>query len=334
MTTVDYKGFIEHYFYLKTKEGKIVPFKFNDVQNEYYDLLQADYGEEMAGIREHILKGRQFGISTMWAAIFTADFILSAVGEIPIIDSDIYSHKDSETSSHFARVNMFLDSWLIKDQGGDYSNREHHQALPKIRQAFLGTDTSNLLVAKNGARIQTQTASAKVSGRGSTKQNIHWTEPAFYPNTEIMSAETLMTGAEEQVPQGLGKIVRESTGNMMGDYFAKEYYDAKDGNSDFRARFLAWYKHKPYTLEAPESWSIPDYYESILRTGDADVNQCYWHYMKTRALEDKKRLREYPTTDTEAFLMSGTTLFDSTALIHYQNSIKEPRKAVEYVQAI
>jgi hypothetical protein len=333
MLTFDYKEKIENWFYLKTKTGEITRFIFNDVQQWYYDELKKDY-PDYNGIREHITKGRQFGLSTMWSAIFTVDFIASECGEIPIIDSDVYSHKDKETTAHFNRINMFLDSYLLHSQGGDYGTREHHSELPKIRKAFLSTDTTNLLIGKRGARMETQTASAKVSGRGSTKQNIHWTEPAFYPNTEIMSAETLMTGAEEQVPQGFGKIVRESTGNLMGDYFAEEYYKAKEGVSDFKARFIAWYLHKDYSKEAPKDWIAPTYYDKILREGLATVNQCYWHYQKTRGLQDKKRLREYPTTDTEAFLMAGTTLFDSMALIHYQNAIQAPRKAVEYVQAL
>ncbi len=333
MPTIDYRGFIEDSFYLKTKEGEVVPFVFNEVQNHYYDQLKHDY-PKLNGIREHILKGRQFGLSTMWSAIFTTDFIMSGLGEIPIIDSDIYSHKDSETASHFTRVNMFLDSWLLKSQNGNYAVREHHIELPKIRQAFLSTDTANLLITRNGARIQTQTASAKVSGRGSTKQNIHWTEPAFYPNTEIMSAETLMTGAEEQVPQGLGKIVRESTGNLAGDYYSQEYYKAKDGKSEFKARFLAWYLHKPYSSDPPEGWYPPVYYHGLVKAELATVEQCYWHYKKTRGLEDKKRLREYPTYDTEAFLYGGSTFFDADAMLFHNGRIMRPIKESMYVQAL
>ena len=330
---VNYKKFIEKCFYLKSKEGKIIPFVLNDVQQGYYDELLTDY-PDMQGIRENILKGRQFGLSTMWSAIFTVDFIMSALGEIPQIDSDIYSHKDSETAAHFNRVNMFLDSWILFTQGKSYLDTSAHQDLPKLRTQLLKTDTANLLVARNGTQIQTQTASAKVSGRGSTRQNIHWTEPAFYPNTPIMNAETLMTGAEEQVPSGFGKIVRETTGNMAGDYFATEYQIGKDGISDFKSRFLAWYLHKDYSKDAPKGWEVPEYYSALIRDGLATKDQCYWHYEKTRGLSDKKRLREYPTFDTEAFLLSGTSFFDGDAMIHYNNLIQKPIKEVLYVGSL
>ena len=326
---IEYKGFIESLFYLKSKKGEIIPFKLNDVQSDYYQTLTSDY-PKMQGVRENILKGRQFGISTFWSGIFTTDFILSALGEIPLTDSDIYSHKDDETKSHFDRVNMFLDSYLLKTRGGDYSKPDHRQYLPELRKEFLKIDTAGLLVAKNGTQIQTQTASAKVSGRGSTKSNIHWTEPAFYPNTQIMSAKNLMTGAEEQVPQGYGKIIRESTGNLASDYYAEEYYLGKDGLSDFNSRFMAWYTFKDYTTTPPEDWKLPEYYTKLVSDSKATIDQCYWHFMKTRGLEDKAKLREYPTYDREAFLLSGTGFFNGDALLYYTNNTKEPIREKEW----
>jgi hypothetical protein len=332
---IDYRGFIEHFFCIKTKEGQIIPFVFNDVQNGWYDDLLATYGEILQGIRENDLKGRQFGISSVIAGIFTTDFLLAAEGRIPLVDSDIYSHKEEETTAHFARVNMFVESYLCKKAGGDYLNPEHRLETVKLRPHILKIDTQGLLKAKNGVQIQTQTASAKVSGRGSTKQNIHWSEVAFYPNTPIMSAETLVTGAEEQVPEGFGKIFRETTGNMAGDYFANEYYKAKEGKSEFHSRFLAWFLHKNYAKPLPaDGWTPPEYYTKLVEDGQATAEQCYWHFLKTRSLTDKKRMREYPTYDSEAFLMAGTGFFDSDAMLFYNNNIQEPMKEVAYAYAL
>jgi hypothetical protein len=182
-------------------------------------------------------------------------------------------------------------------------------------------------------QIQTQTASAKVSGRGSTKQNIHWSEVAFYPNTQIMSAETLVTGAEEQVPNGFGKIFRESTGNLAGDYFAREYQKGKEGQSDFKSRFMAWYLHKPYSTNAG-TWEPPEYYTKLIEDNLATLDQCYWHFNKTRGLTDKKRLREYPTYDTEAFLYGGSPFFEADSLLFYTQNVTKPIKESLYVQSL
>lgn len=333
MSGIKYADFISDCFYLKDKQGNIIPFNFNEVQSDYYDTLEQDY-PDFQGIRENILKGRQFGISTMWTGVFAVDFIMSGLGEIQLTNSDIYSYKDEDTKAHFDRLNLFIDSWLLKREGGDYMNPLHREELPGLRKKFLRIDTTNHLETHNGAQIMTKTASAKVSGRGSTKQNIHWTEPAFYPNTEIMSARNLMTGAEEQVPQNYGKIVRESTGNLAGDYYAEEYYLGKDGKSDFKSRFIAWYSHKDYKKTPPFEWEAPEYYQKVLDDGLATLAQCYWHFMKTRGLTDREKMREYPTVDREAFLFGGSPYFNAEALLHYANNVIKPIKEVEYATAL
>lgn len=331
---IDYRGFIEEWFFIKTKEGMIERFKFNEPQNIWYDQLIDTYGGTLQGIRENDLKGRQFGISSVISAIFSTDFIMSSLGDIPMVDGDIYSHKDKETASHFNRVNMYLESYLLGTQGGDYGNPEHRKEAKELRPYFLKTDTTNLLIAQNGTQIQTATAGAKVSGRGSTRQNLHWSEPAFYSNTQVLSAENLITGAEEQVPDGFGKIFRESTGNMLGDFYSKEYFDGKEGRSEFNSRFLAWYLMKRYTRTPPEGWEPPEYYHRLLSENLATLGQCYWHYVKTRELRNKKRLREYPTYDYEAFLMAGTTFFDSEAMLFHNNGVRKPLKTAPYVQGL
>lgn len=335
MATIDYRGFIEANFILKNKDGELVPFIFNDVQNLWYDWLIEDYGEELQGIRENDDKGRQFGISTVIAAIFTTDFIMSELGEIPVTDSDVYSYKDKDTASHFTRVNMFVDSYLLKSQGGDYRDPDHRKQLPGLRKLFIANDRSNQLIGRqHGTRYGTQTASAKISGRGDTKQNIHWSEVAFYPNTEILNAEDLVTAAEEQVPQGRGKIFRESTGNMMGDFFSTEYYKGKNGESEFKSRFMAWYLHKDYRRTVPEDFLLPEYYEPLVAQGLADLEQCYWHWMKTRQLKSRKKLREYPTYDYESFLLAGTGYFDEQALLFHRLRVIKPIKESRFIHAL
>lgn len=332
--TIDYQKFIEDYFWIKDKHGVLMPFIFNDVQQRYYDDLMTT-SPGLVGCRENLLKSRQFGISSLITAIFAVDFILSELGDIPIIDSDIYSHKDDATADHIARFNLFLNSFLVRSQGGDVTAMRDQEAIAKLRKAFLRVDQAGDIVSRKfGAQYHCQTASAKVSGRGGTKQNVHWSEVAFYPNTEIMNAKLLVTGAEEQVPDQAGKIFRETTGNMMGDFFADEYYSAKDELNDFHSRFYPWYFHGAYKRTAPVDWELPRYYEPVFKQDLASRDQCYWHWIKTKGLTDKVKLRENPTFDYEAFLLTGTSYFDSDSLIFHNSHIIKPVKEVMYVQAL
>ena len=308
---IDYKGFIEQNFFIKNKKGQVVPFIFNETQNYYYDLLLKEY-ETLEGVRENILKFRQPGFSSLIDGIFTTDFIFASEKKIASISGQIISHKDEETKVLFRRVDFFLSCYFDKAQID--------------RKKYLKTDTSGYLESFSGAELFIGTAGAKTLGRGGTLQNLHWSEVGFYPNTEILNAKDLITGAEQQVADSVGKIFRESTGNISGDFFSDEYEAGKSDRADFKSRFLGWWLHKEYNRTPPIGWDVPSYYQDIRDKYAITDEQCYWHFVKTDQLRDKKKMREYPTDDTEAFLMGGDQYFDSDSLLWYHNNTKEPMK--------
>jgi len=324
MQYVDYKEFNEDNFTLVTKEGEIIPFLYNDTQSLVYSLLEQDY-PDFNGIRENWLKARQWGGSTMVAGMFMTDFILAELGEMPLNQSEIYSHKDKETYVHFARCSHFLDSWLIKN----YQTNDPED-IAKLRKAFLRSDELGKKMEGNkGCILSTDTANAKTSGRGGTKQNILFTEIAFYPNTEIMNAKKLVSGADKQVKPGTGKIFRESSGNLTGDYWQTEYDNGKLPGSRYKSRFFGWWLHKEYALDPPSDWVPPKYYHQIIAEHGITRAQCYWHHVATRNPKnhnefDLEELREYPTYDTEAFLLGGDPYFEKEAIMFYQGLIKKP----------
>lgn len=324
MQYVDYREVIQETFKVVNKDGETVPFIFNDTQNFAYNLMQQDH-PDFRGIRENWLKSRQWGGSTMITAMFAVDFIFSELGEMPLTNSDVYSHKDDETSTHFNRFSFFYDCWISKAY-----ETENPKDISKIRKLLLKSDeTGDKMVGNRGSEFTTQTASAKVSGRGGTRQNLLFTEIAFYPNTEIINAKTLVSGAEKQVKPGSGKIIRESSGNLSGDYFQKEYDNGKLAGARYKSRFFGWYLHKEYQLPAPTDWQPSKYYDQIRSEHDVSIDQCYWHHVTTRDQRnheefDLEELREYPTYDVEAFLLSGNPYFSKEALVYYTGLIRQP----------
>lgn len=324
MQYIDYKAFIEENFTLVNKEGEIIPFIFNDTQNFVYKELEKDY-PDFKGIRENWLKARQWGGSTMVAGFFMTDFILSEIGQMPLTDSTIYSHKDEETYVHFARCSHFLNSWLTKN----YQTNDP-QDLAKLRKMYLRSDElGQKMEGLKGSILSTATANAKTSGRGGTKQNLLFTEIAFYPNTEVMNAKKLVTGAEKQVLPGTGKVFRESSGNLTGDYWQIEYDNGKLPGARYKSRFFSWWLHKEYSTEPPPDWMVPKYYTKIMAEYGVTKAQCYWHHLATRNPRnhdefDLEELREYPTYDTEAFLLGGDPYFSKEAIMYYQSLIKKP----------
>ncbi len=321
MKRINYKAFIEDNFQIINKAGKVVPFIFNDTQNYYWDIISKEY-PLLINIRENILKFRQPGFSALIDGIFTTDFIMSEQAKQDITFSDIYSHKDQETITLFNRVSFFLDSWCEKNKVS--------------RKSLLEEDSNKKIKGYRKSEINVQTANAKVSGRGGTKQNMHFSEPAFYPNTDVLNANDLVIGAEQQVADGIGKIFRESTGNIIGDFFNEEYEFGKKPGSKFKSRFLGWWLHKEYTLQPPDGWIVPEKYTKIIGFG-ATINQCYWHYnkvMSAKPADRDKVSREYPCDDIEAFMQQGKGYFSIDALKKYKDVIqveKPLREVYQYV---
>lgn len=304
---LNYKKMIETGFDIVDKRGIRRPFLLNDVQNQYLEILKGDY-PDMEGIRENDLKARQEGFSALIDAIFTVDLLaLENVG------GQIISHKEKETETLMNRVNFFVDSWLEK------------RGL--TREAVFKVDSRHYLETHRGSYLFIGTAGAKTLGRGGTLQNIHWSEVAFYPNTEILNAEKLVSAAEQQVLTGVGKIFRESTGNMLGDYFYRECERSRRGESTFKFRFFPWYLMQEYRTPIEGSFKpTPDEEDRMIKY-ELLPEQMLWYRRKGMEFETKALfLREYPSNPEECFLATGAAYFDKDALKFYYDNTRDARQ--------
>lgn len=308
----DYKRMIESGFDIVDKRGVRQPFVLNDVQNDFLLAYLGGKYPDMQGIRESVAKARQEGFSALIDAIFAVDFLAQ-----PNTGAQIISHKQTETLILLDRVNFYIDSWLEKNK------------VP--RELLLATDRRDYLENKtNGSYIYIGTAGAKTLGRGGTLQNIHWSECAFYPNTEILSAEKLVTAAEQQVLVGAGKIFRESTGNVVGDFFHGEIERARNGLSAYGYYFCPWYAHKEYRtsnrfiLNAEEQKD----YDKLITINGIHEDQIYWFLQKMREFPQRSLgYREYPTIIEDAFLAGGESIFNKDVLRGWYVGAKDPVKS-------
>jgi hypothetical protein len=291
---INYKKFIEENFKVLNKDtGLPVPFKFtwtdtqgitHNIQEKYYEILNNEYGEEMQGIREIVLKARQEGISTFVLALFAADFLLR-----PYSVSICISHRKDATDILFKKVKFYIQCYLEK--------LSEKLGIPyeELEKRWMKSDNKSFLEnAENHATFYIGTAGAKVGGRGGTATNILFSECAFYQDTELITAQEIVLGTAQQIPQGRGMIFIESTANGEGNYYYNEWNRAsepadRNGNrqSIYRPRFFGWDQF--YT----EEW----------------VNE------KRREFpNDRMWKQEYPKNPEEAFVTSGTPYFDAFML--------------------
>lgn len=267
---IDYKKFIEDNFLILDQEKQTpVPFILKPVQNEYLSILEEEYSE-MEGVREIILKARQEGFSSLILALFTVDFILR-----PYSVSICVSHKRDATELLFKKVKFYLESFCQKNG--------------IAMKDYLSSETKGMIENRvNDAVFYIQTAGSKVGGRGGSARNLHFSEGAFYSDTELITAEEMLTATAQQVPQGFGMIFIESTANGEGNYYQKEWERAyTDHVSSYKPRFFGW-----------EKYYSPQWIEE----------------KRKEFASEAKFKQEYPRTPEEAFISSGSPYFRNDIL--------------------
>jgi hypothetical protein len=232
---VKYRDFIESYFFIdEPSTGKLVPFKFNKVQIRAYETLNTEYGIEKSGlltpIRELFLKARREGFTSFILALFAADQILNSN---PTNALEV-SYKDDATKQHFKRYKNFLISYFqsknIKDLREVFNTDNKHEIV--LRAWKDGKEVP-------GPTFYVGTASAKTGERGGTLQKLLFTEAAFYPNTDIMTAKEIINATLRQVDISAGWVFIESTGKK-GTEYERMWRQAEAGMSRFRPRFYGW----------------------------------------------------------------------------------------------
>lgn len=282
-----YKDCIEKYFLIdEPKSGQLVPFKFRDVQNRFYDQLIKDYDIESNGlsipVREVILKARREGFTSMILALFAVDDFMS---ENPT-ESLVISYKDDGTQTFRKRYRTFLTSYAARKQG---CTVEQIQKNPNIldqmaKQIFL-VDSIEIELKHNKAHFYCGTASARVGGRGATVQKLLFSEAAFYPDKKELRAKEIIEGTMRQVDIDSGWVFVESTANGDINHYAKMWNEAQGGGSRFKPRFFSWREF--YTEEQFE-------------------------IIKSEFTDKRMIPQEYPSTPEESFLSSGDRHFDPT----------------------
>jgi hypothetical protein len=246
-----YQRFIEDNFMIKNKRGKVVPFIFNKVQDEYnIDLVQT-YGNDLVNIRDQILKARKEGFSSLILAYFATDFIVSPD---PIASVCISDTKD-ETKKLFSRAKYFIGSYLAKK----------NQVMEDLCETVSSNELKNRL---NGAVFWIGTAGAKAAARVESVQNLHFSEGAHFQDTDIITARETYEGAMQMVDQGIGKIFDESTARGYGNQYQIRWELAAKKRSEFRDVFFSasrfyspeWLakKRKQFTTEAMFKQEYPE----------------------------------------------------------------------------
>lgn len=309
--------FVEELLWIKTKKRKLVPLKYNKEQLMVYDKIM-ELKKKNIPVRVIILKCRQTGMSTE-----TESLIFQDTATHSNVDSMIIAHNIESTNHLFKMNKLFydkLDSGTYKPMVSSSNRKEIIFENPNKK------DRTNNPGLRSSIRVET--AGNLEAGRAYTLHNLHISELAFWENPD-----EVMTGLLQSVPEEPNTmIIVESTANGMGNYFYDLCQDAIAGKNDFTFIFIPWWEVDEYSKKAPKDFELYDYdhpnYDNELRIQkrfNLTLDQMYWRRQKIRNYfknDLKKFQQEYPADQIEAFITTGSHVFDLEVLKDYSELIK------------
>ena len=314
--------YIENCLKIKTKSGTVVPFRLNDAQRKLYAVAkrQQDAGKP---VRLIILKARQLGFSTL-----TEGLIFHACATRKNVNALIVAHREDATANLFRMSKLFYDELpapvkpMLRASNAQELVFENPSKLRSEREARPGLRS----------RIRCATAGGRGIGRSDTLQCIHLSEYAFWPDGADGKASTL-AGILQAVPSLPGTmVVIESTANGFEDF--KERWDAAvAGENDFEPVFFAWFENPDYSMPVvPGTEWTPEERDlkAAYRLTDEQLQWRRWCIANNCGGSLDMFRQEYPASPGEAFLHSGTGVFDNEQIVLRLERLPSPAGRGEF----
>lgn len=303
---INTKKYIEEYIKIKDKNSNIIPFKINEPQQRLYGIIK-NQNELKKPIRIIILKARQMGFSTITEAI-----IFKKTATKKNINSGIIAHKDESTTNLF---NM--------------SKRIYDNLPEELKPAIKNSNAKELIFNTKDnkgldSKIKCMTAGGQGVGRSDTFNNLHISELAFWQGDK----KTTLNGLLQAVPNTSDSmIIIESTANGF-DYFKELWDKAVNGENDFIALFVGWHELQEYRMPYTgfELTEEEEQIKNLYNLSNEQITWRRWCIANNCGGDIQLFKQEYPINPQEAFISTGTCVFDKEAIINRIQELKQPIK--------
>jgi len=302
------------------KSGKLVKFRPNPAQQV---MLAKAESQRVQGrpVRLRVLKYRQAGASMLWT-MYALWLILTRNGFTALTIAD---KKDLPTQ------------WLRRCQA---LYQQIHPAFRKMIGRPKASSANEVFFSDRQARYYIGSAEGTTPGMGATIAFVHCSEKASWRDSEA-----IMSDLVPAVPPGRNTwIVEESTGRSIGDLWYRDYMEARRGESEYLAVFLPWFIQPEYTREA--TWedlgalteketaliaACEEYRTngdgSLIDLGPITPGQIAWRrYMVATEFhgDDDRFANQFPSTEHEAFLAGGLSVFTPEQVAEARQTVKKP----------
>lgn len=327
--------------YIKRKGGGAdLLFVMNRPQRKLVSRLE-QLRKEGRPIRIIMLKARQWGGSTCIQLYMAWLQLIHKVG----LNSLIVGHqKDSsiEVEDMFRRLLQHYPVKFLHGMSDQYAQNE---------PTFVGVGNSGNIhrVPQRNFKIKIGSAEKPNSAVGGDYNLVHLTEVGLWKRTEGRSPAEIVKSATSGILYApYTMIVYESTARGVGNFFHREYTDAKRGASQFECLFVAWFDIELYSIEFASDRERVKFAMNLYKNRDNDNamsdreesgKYLWWLWNKGATLEaikwyieERKKYTdhggiasEFPSDDIEAFVNSGANVFDRYQVEKFREACCAPK---------
>lgn len=334
----DFPFWAAFYVYIKNKGGgEDVLFRLTRPQRRFVERLER-LRKAKKPIRLVLLKARQWGGSTTSQIYMAWLQLVHKVG----LNSLIIAHQGAgsdEIKDMFDRMIKSYPVEMLHKLGETYNENE-------AKLVGVGKSGSIHRVPQRNCKIKIGTAERPDSCRGGDYNLVHLSEVGLWKVTDGKKPEDIVRSACSGVLlRPYTMIVYESTANGTGNFFQKEYDDAKNGKSQFEAMFVSWFDIEQYSLpiDNVEAFATTLYVnrenDNVSSNREESGKYLWWlwergatleainWYIQERAKYTEHGLMaaEFPSDDVEAFVHSGARVFDKYKVEKLRKSCKPPK---------
>lgn len=324
--------------YISPKDGgDNILFVLNRPQRRLVEMLES---MRLAGepIRLILLKARQWGGSTCiqlymaWLQLVIKPGLNSLIAALQTSVAD-------EIQDMFVRMIDAYPVAMLYELGQAYVENEK-------KWAGVGKSGNIHRVPQRNCKIKIGSAERPDSIRGGSYSLVHCSEVGLWKKTEKRTPEQMVRSACSGILlRPMTMIVYESTANGTGNFFHKEWLAAIEGKSQFKPLFIAWfdidqYRYEVADYEALATWlwqnrenrnAMSDreeagiYYWWLWQKG-ATLEAIQWYILERAKYTDHGDMAsEYPSDDVEAFVHSGSMVFDRYLVEKLRKTCRMPK---------
>ena len=323
----DYKGFAKRNIFITNKKGEKVNLIHNTIQTRINNKIAE---LRAAGIppRIVILKARQEGVSTNEQGRMICETTQKSNRNALIV-----AHKDDSTKAIFEKAKYMFDH-LPNDVKPLQRASNAKELIFDIPTHYKG-DEEGL-----NSKIVVQVAGDTGIGRSETYHYTHLSEFAFWKGSNDKSPIKQLQGIMQSIPNIIDSlVVIESTANGFNDF--KEIWDkAVSEENGFVPMFFAWYDHDEYIIsfeteldkqrfiETMTEYEI--YLQDNLKLPLERINWWRWALKNNCGGDINMMKQENPSTAEEAFIMSGSPVFDNEKIMQYIEVLRKKYETNPY----